>query len=147
MVESFYFCFAEFQAPPKGFPRFPKLCSQHFQIMVQNHFIFDFFKKKQTKNLHQQKQKDVFLWKVQIKLCILCFLCLHLKVAEHSFCDKIACAEKFHRRHFFSAHQRLTWSLHFGVSSTRTKSNKRSISKNRLICHHYKVSTQVLPNK
>ena len=34
-----------------------------------------------------------------------------------------------------------------GVSSTRTKSNERSISKNRLICHHYKVSTWVLRNK
>ena len=35
----------------------------------------------------------------------------------------------------------------FGVSSTRTKSNEKSISKNGLICHHYKVSTRVLPNK
>ena len=37
--------------------------------------------------------------------------------------------------------------INLGVSSTRTKSNERSISKNRLICHHYKVSTWVLRNK
>ena len=35
----------------------------------------------------------------------------------------------------------------FGVSSTRTKSNERSVSQNRLIRQHYKVSTRVLPNK
>ena len=35
----------------------------------------------------------------------------------------------------------------FDVSSKRTKSSDRSISQNRLICHHYKVSTGVLQKK
>ena len=34
----------------------------------------------------------------------------------------------------------LLFRFSFGVSSTRTKSSESSISQNRLICHHYKVS-------
>ena len=41
----------------------------------------------------------------------------------------------------------LLFRFSFGVSATRTKSSESSISQNRWICHHYKVSTGVLQNK
>ena len=154
MVESFYFCFAEFQALRKGFPRFPKLCWQPFQITIHNHAIFDFFKKTQTKILHQQKQKvDVFLWKVQLSsVCSvssvsslrgLNTVSLTALRAQRNFTEAILSSRIKDRRDLCIFPFRFS----FGVSSTRTKSKERSISKNRLICHHYKVSTRVLRNK
>ena len=50
---------------------------------------------------------------------------------------------------FFSSDDFCFFLFHFflEISFTRTKSSERSISQNRFICNHYKVSTGVLENK